>query len=69
MVVCHSGMTRGDEMNQVTLGRELPDQLDAECTEFQLSRTEAVEQAVRLWLDLHKGRQWVVQSGAPSETA
>jgi metal-responsive CopG/Arc/MetJ family transcriptional regulator len=59
----------GRAMNQVTLDRELLDQLDAECTEFQLSRAEAVEQAVRLWLDLHKGRQWVAQSGTASGTA
>jgi metal-responsive CopG/Arc/MetJ family transcriptional regulator len=59
----------GKTMNQVTLDGALLDQLDEECSEFQLSRTEAVEQAVRLWLDLHKGRRWVAGRDAAAGTA
>ncbi len=56
-------------MINVTLTRDLLDQLDAQCAEFGLSQMEAIEEAVKLWLALREGRRWVARCGAASQVA
>ena len=56
-------------MINVTLTGDLLDQLDAQCAEFALSRTEAIEEAVKLWLALREGRRWVARSGGTPQVA
>ena len=56
-------------MINVPLSHDLLDQLDAQCSEFGLSRTEAIEEAVKLWLALREGRRWVARSGGTPQAA
>ncbi len=56
-------------MINVTLTRDLLDQLDAQCAEFGLSQMEAIEEAVKLWLALREGRRWVARCSAASQVA
>ncbi len=56
-------------MINVTLTRDLLDQLDAQCAEFGLSQTEAIEEAVKLWLAQSDGRRWIARCAEESQVA
>ena len=56
-------------MITVDLPQELFDQLDAQCAEFELSRDQAIEQAVKMWLAQCDGRRWIARRDARPQVA
>lgn len=56
-------------MTNVTLSRDLIDQLEAQCAEFGLTQMEAIEEAVKLWLAMREGRRWIARCNAGSQAA